>query len=51
MKCAPFHSKEPGTAVHHNNDECVDGNNIEPENKVPGTGGFPLCKRCQGMNP
>ena len=50
MKVSPFHSKLPGTKVHHNNNECTVGNNIEPENKVPGTGGFPLCERCKELN-
>ena len=46
-KVAPFHSKLPGTDVHHNNNECTKGNNIEDENKASGTGGLPLCAECQ----
>jgi hypothetical protein len=47
MKVPPFHSKKPGTRnVHHNNDKCTEGNNIESYNKVPGTGGRPLCEHC-----
>jgi len=44
---AAFHSKLPGTTVHHNNDRCVDGNNIERYNRVTGTGNLPLCYRCK----
>ena len=41
---SPWHSvKEP---VHHNNTGCTEGNNIEPENRRPGTGNKPLCKHC-----
>ena len=50
MKVYPFHSKKPETDVHHNNDECTEGNNIEPENKVPGTKGLPLCEHCERLN-
>lgn len=46
-KVNPFHSKKPSAKqVHHNNDKCTEGNNIEPENKVQGTGGRPLCDHC-----
>jgi len=47
---APFHSSRPGTAVHHNNNKCTEGNNIESYNRKPGTGGFPLCERCKELN-
>jgi len=50
MKVAPFHSKRPGTVVHHNNNKCTEGNNIESYNKRPGTGGHPLCERCKELN-
>ena len=42
---AAWHSKK--SKVHHNNSECNTGNNIEKENIVKGTGGFPLCKECK----
>lgn len=48
-KVSPFRSKLPETKVHHNNDECTLGNNIEQENRVSGTGGLPLCSQCQGL--
>ena len=50
MKVNPFHSKKPGTEVYHNNNRCTEGNNIEPENKVPGTGGLRLCESCKERN-
>jgi len=50
MRVATFHSKRPGTEVHHNNDKCTEGNNIEPHNRRPGTGGHPLCQRCKELN-
>ena len=50
MKVSPFRSKKPGISVHHNNNKCMEGNNIEPYNKVSGTGGLRLCKRCKKLN-
>lgn len=49
-RVAPFHSKLPGTDKHHNNSACTEGNNIEPRNRVPGTGGLPLCSHCKRLN-
>ena len=50
MKVDPFHSDLPRTEVYHNNSECDLGNNIEPENKVSGTGGLRLCDDCKKLN-
>lgn len=50
MKIKPFRSKRGDTDVHHNNNRCTVGNNIEKENKVSGTGGRRLCKRCKDRN-
>jgi len=50
MKVSPFHSKKPGTTVHHNNSKCTEGNNIETYNRVSGTGGLPLCSHCKRLN-
>ncbi len=48
MHVAPFHSKKnPG--VYHTCSNCTEGNNIEKENKVPGTGGGKLCERCKTL--
>lgn len=46
-KVAPFHSKLFGTRVYHNTNDCTEGNNIQPQNRRPGTGGFPLCDQCR----
>ena len=44
-KVAPFHSKKnPG--VYHVCSRCTEGNNIEPVNRAPGTGGRKLCATC-----
>jgi hypothetical protein len=48
-KVSPFHSKAT-LDVHHNNDGCKTGNNIESYNRVEGTGGLPLCKECAGLS-
>jgi hypothetical protein len=32
--------------VHHNNDRCTEGNNIERENWQSGTGGKLRCEEC-----
>jgi len=50
-KVSPFHSKLASDGrVYHDNDECTKGNNIEPENKVPGKGGLPLCSECNNLS-
>ena len=49
-KTSPWHSKKPGTSVHHNNTRCTEGNNIETYNRVSGTGGKPLCDHCARLN-
>ena len=47
-KVPPTNSiKEP---VYHNNSECTERNNIEPENLRQGTGGKRLCKPCKKLN-
>lgn len=33
-KVSPFHSKRPGTKVHHNDNKCTEGNNIEPKGTI-----------------
>lgn len=48
-KVSAFHSKLPETKVYHNDDKCTVGNNIESYNKVSGTGGRPLCKKCSEL--
>jgi hypothetical protein len=48
-KVATYHSKKPGTEVHHNNNSCTVGNNIESYNKVSGTGGLRLCSICKTL--
>jgi len=47
---APFHSSRPGETVHHNNNKCTEGNNIESYYRKPGTGGLPLCEHCKKLN-
>ena len=43
-----FHSKKhPG--VYHVCSKCTEGNNIEKENKVPGTGNGTLCQKCKQL--
>ncbi len=48
-KVPAFHSKRPGTAKYHNDNKCTEGNNIESYNRVPGTGGLPLCHHCANL--
>jgi hypothetical protein len=49
-KVAPFHSKKPGTTVYHDNSSCTEGNNIERENRVSGTGGRNKCDHCKRLS-
>ncbi|MEV1332718.1 hypothetical protein AB0J20_24460 [Micromonospora costi] len=46
-RVSPFHSVLQ--SVHHNNNQCTEGNNIEPRNRREGTGGKPLCHRCANL--
>jgi hypothetical protein len=49
-KVPAFHSKLPNDPrVYHDNTSCTEGNNIEPENRVPGTGGRPRCDHCDRL--
>ena len=46
-KVAAFHSVKPNDPqVYHDNDSCKEGNNIEKENKRPGTDGRRQCGNC-----
>ena len=45
---SPFHSKK-NTGVYHTCSNCTEGDNIQPENKVPGRGKGTLCKRCEQL--
>ena len=49
-KVAPFHSNKPSDdPVYHDNDSCTEGDNIQPENKVQGTGGRKQCDHCSRL--
>lgn len=46
-KVSPFHSTHPSAPkVHHDNNKCTEGNNIERQNLASGTGGRPRCNHC-----
>ncbi len=46
-KISPFHSVRIGTRnVFHDNNRCTEGNNIETNNRRPGTAGRPRCDHC-----
>jgi hypothetical protein len=47
-KVPAYHSVKQ--EVHHNNNKCTEGNNIEKENLRSGTGGKPLCKHCSNLS-
>lgn len=50
-KVAAFHSKRPDDKkVHHDNNSCTEGNNIESKWRESGTGGHPKCEHCQRLN-
>ena len=48
-KVSAYHSAKPGTRVHHNDNRCTEGNNIESYNRRSGTGGHPLCDHCRRL--
>jgi hypothetical protein len=46
-----WHSKKTNVAnVYHNNPRCKAGNRIEIQYLEQGTGGRPLCRRCEALN-
>ncbi|WP_171817644.1 hypothetical protein [Chryseobacterium sp. StRB126] len=47
-KTSPWHSTQ--SYVHHNNNSCTEGNNIEARNRKSGTGGKPLCSHCSKLS-
>ncbi len=50
-KVSPFHSKKENSPnVHHDDDKCTEGNNIESYNRVSGTGGRPKCEHCKRLS-
>jgi len=48
VETSPWHSVKED--VHHDNTDCTEGNNIEPENRREGTGGKRKCKRCKQLD-
>lgn len=36
--------------VHHNNTKCGPGSEIPAHNRLPGTGGKPICQDCAKLN-
>lgn len=49
-RVSPFYSTRPGETVHHDNDRCTEGDNIEQHYLARGTGGRPLCSHCQRLD-
>jgi hypothetical protein len=47
-KVASWHS--PERDVFHNNDQCKEGEHVEPHNRVEGPSDKRLCKRCEALN-
>ncbi|HYN52733.1 MAG TPA: hypothetical protein VES62_17560 [Thermoleophilaceae bacterium] len=44
---SPWYSvKETDDHFYHDNTDCTEGNNIEPENRREGTDGRPKCSWC-----
>ncbi|MDB5034407.1 MAG: hypothetical protein JWQ98_1648 [Chlorobi bacterium] len=35
---------------HHDNNQCQEGNKIEPRHRRSGTGNLPLCEVCEKLN-
>ncbi|MDQ3676177.1 MAG: hypothetical protein M3401_05140 [Actinomycetota bacterium] len=50
MTVKPFRSKDPGTEVYHNNNQCAAGKSIESSNRESGVGGLRLCSTCKDLN-
>lgn len=48
-KVSPFHSREIGAEVYHDNDQCPEGNAIAWQKRVMGTAGLRKCEHCQKL--
>jgi hypothetical protein len=48
-RVSPFYSTLV-RRVHHNNNRCTEGNNIERRYWASGTGGLPLCHHCAALS-
>ncbi|MEX0682149.1 MAG: hypothetical protein WD904_01525 [Dehalococcoidia bacterium] len=50
-KTAPWHSsREYDKNVYHDESKCTEGDNIQPQYRVPGTGGRPKCDHCRRIS-
>ena len=50
-KVPPFHSSLPQHRnVYHDDNQCTEGNNIEPRYRRPGTDGRPKCEHCKRLS-
>lgn len=50
-KVASWHSVKQGARpVHHDNNQCTEGNNIEAQYRRPGTGNRRLCEHCDRLD-
>jgi hypothetical protein len=51
VKVPAFHSKLTAhRVVYHDESACTEGDNIEPYNRVSGTGGRPKCDHCRRIS-
>ena len=51
IRVSPFHSCKPNTRnVHHDNNKCTEGNNIERQYLRQGTDGRPKCEHCARLD-
>ena len=51
VKVPPFHSKQVWhKPVYHDESRCTEGDNIEPYNRVSGTGGRRKCDHCRRIS-
>jgi hypothetical protein len=47
-KVSPYYSSNPSDPdVYHDHDDCPTGQQIPPQNKLPGTGGYRRCHQCE----
>ena len=50
-RVSPIYSvKRTDRNVYHDNDECTERNNIEPENRRSGTDGRRRCEHCSRLD-
>lgn len=48
MRCRPFHARNG--LYYHDNDQCPFSRSVDPDDRIPGSGGLGECLMCRRLN-